>query len=554
MRQTSFLGVLCAGLACCCTLAWSARSVAADRPSEFAPVDLRQAIQAGEKLEHSRQWLNAIDHYESVVKQWPGSSELKYGLRRAKFQFAVERRYSDKSFDVSLLAKSRSQALDLFDDVLKQVKTGYVNDISSTSFVAHGTESFWLALNNEKFIRRHLPSEALKGGGAARSDRIKRMRDILRYQYWNKPIADRFAARETVDRICATAQTVLGLAPASVVMEYIFGGCNALDDYSGFLTPDRLNDLYDNIGGEFVGIGIEMKAEAGKGLYLIKVLSNSPAAAGGVRAGDYIVSINGIDCQQMTTDEAAGALRGPSGSHVRLEYQRGPDQTTRQTTLTRRPVQIKSIPVARIIDERYGIAYMQLTGFQKTSPDELDVALRQLRQQGMRALIWDVRGNPGGMLTAAVEILDRFLDEGVLVSTRGRTQDQNWTYSAHRLGTTNVPLVLLTDGDSASASEIVAGAVRDHRRGSVIGRTTFGKWSVQSIFSLSDATGLRLTTAKFYSPLGQTLGGVGLEPDLSVDLPKQHSVAYRTPAETDFSDDRDIQKGLDVLRQQLARQ
>ncbi|MGH7127087.1 MAG: S41 family peptidase, partial [Planctomycetaceae bacterium] len=168
--------------------------------------------------------------------------------------------------------------------------------------------------------------------------------------------------------------------------------------------------------------------------------------------------------------------------------------------------------------------------------------------------IFDLRGNPGGLLTAAVEVLDRFIDSGVLVSTRGRSADQNWTYSAHRSGTHQLPLVLLVDADSASASEIVAGAVRDYRRGTIVGRKTYGKWSVQSIFTIRGATGLKLTTARFYSPHNHTFGDVGIKPDVVVALPETHETLYRGAFDTpDPATDADLRAGMDVLRQAVTR-
>ncbi len=236
-----------------------------------------------------------------------------------------------------------------------------------------------------------------------------------------------------------------------------------------------------------------MEADLGKGMKLVQVLPDSPAYEQGLRAGDHIIAIEGKDCRFMTTDEAAGLLTGKANSQVRLELT-GPTGR-REARVTRREVQVKSIPVARIVDSQNGIGYIQMTGFQKSSAQELDDALNKLQREGMKALIWDVRGNPGGLLTAAVEVLDRFIEDGTLVETRGRTYDQNYTYSAHAPGTNNVPIILLIDGNSASASEIVAGAIRDHHRGKIVGRKSYGKWSVQSIYDLRTGGGVRLTTA-----------------------------------------------------------
>jgi carboxyl-terminal processing protease len=211
---------------------------------------------------------------------------------------------------------------------------------------------------------------------------------------------------------------------------------------------------------------------------------------------------------------------------------------------------VKSIPIARIIDRDSGVGYIQMNSFQKSTVQELDSALADLRQQGMRSLVWDLRGNPGGLLTTAVEVLDRFISDGVLVSTRGRTSDQNFSYSAHRPGTLNIPLVLLIDGDSASASEIVAGAIKDHRRGTIVGRKSYGKWSVQSIYPIHGNCGLRLTTAKFYSPHGHTLGKIGVRPDIEVAEPEKRQ-SHR--GSMDFENDVDVQRALEVLQRQTAR-
>ena len=536
---------------CLCAAAFSAAagllntSFSFARESVLRAADNRTAVRTGAQLERSRKWLDAIEHYEQALKDWPEDKELQYGLRRSKIHFGLERRYADASFDAQLLRLPEPEALSRFDEILREVQTKYVEPLSTTSFVAHGTESLYLALANDKFVKRHL--------SGADADAVARLRQILRDQYWNKPVADGAAARRTILEVCGLARSTVGLPGTPVIMEYVFGGCNALDDYSNYLTPDKLEDLYGNIEGEFVGLGIEMKAETGSGMHLVNVLPQSPAEEGGLRRGDYIVAIDGADCRNMSTDEAARLLRGTQGSAVRITYERGASAQRREGVFFRREVHIKSIPVARIVDREHGIGYIQMTGFQSSTARELDEALSQLRAQGMRSLIWDVRGNPGGLLPAAVEVLDRFIEDGMLVSTRGRSSDQNFQYRAHRSGTWKVPLVLLVDGDSASASEIVAGAIRDHRRGVIVGRQTFGKWSVQSIVQMRGSAGLRLTTAKFYSPKGVTLGKIGVKPDRVVELAESRETYYRGPEDIHPDRDPDLREGIDVLRDQFAQ-
>ncbi|NQV24381.1 MAG: S41 family peptidase [Rhodopirellula sp.] len=517
------------------------------------PLDLddsRSAMSIGEEMERSGQWLEAVRHYERALERWPEDEDLKYGRRRARVHFRVERRYSDYSFKNSLLGFSQDHALDLFDETASRIRNSFVDPLSQLSIVAHGTESLYIALANPKFVEANLPAANTDAEKQVRRERIQEFRRLLREQYWNRQVYNSQHARSVIVEVARHASQSLKIAPAAVVMEYVFGGCNALDDYSGFLTADRLSDLYSNIDGEFVGLGVEMKEEKELGMLLVNVLPESPASIGGLRKGDCITWIDGKDIRAASIDEAAALMRGQIGSRVKLKIHRQAENRDWEAVLIRRSVTVKSIPVAEIVNDDYKIGYIELAGFQKTTAAEMDDALATLGHSGMRALILDVRGNPGGLLTAAVAILDRFIEDGVLVSTKGRSGDQNWTYRAHRQGTLGIPLVLLTDGDSASASEIVAGAIRDHGRGTLVGRKTYGKWSVQSIFNVGRETGLRLTTAKFYSPNGLNHSKVGVAPDVLVEEPLEHNVAWRGNNGADERD-VDLERAIEILKGQL---
>jgi carboxyl-terminal processing protease len=191
--------------------------------------------------------------------------------------------------------------------------------------------------------------------------------------------------------------------------------------------------------------------------------------------------------------------------------------------MRRRHVDVPSIEQARIIDREHGVGYFKLTCFQKTTARDLDAALWRLHHEGMRSLVVDVRGNPGGLLDAAVDVVDRFVDRGVIVSTHGRSPQENRTYTAHEQGKWRMPLVVMIDQDSASAAEIFAGAIRDHGRGQIVGVRSFGKGSSQGIFPLDDTnSGVRLTTSKLYLPSNRPYSGVGIEPNIVVE---KHVVA-----------------------------
>lgn len=506
-------------------------------------VDVADALRDGEILENNRQWVEAINHYEATLKRFTDDEGLKYGLRRTRIHFAVDRRYSDRSFEEQLLTKGRAEALDLFEDILTRVQYEYVEPVKETRFVAHGTESLYMALKNDRFTRKNKLDD--------KTEAIDRVRQILIKDFWNRRIDSRLQARSVVTAVCDLCQRELGVSGTVVVMEYIFGGCNALDEYSNFLTPDRYNDLFGSIQGELVGIGIEMKGVKGRGMHLVNVLFSSPAERGGLQPDDYLVAIDGTDCRDLSTDDAARLLRGTSGSKVSLTYE-SPNGTQKTGDFVRQRVQIHSVTRKLMLDQASGIGYIRMEGFQNNTAEELDEALRGLERQGMKALIWDLRGNPGGLLETAAAVIDRFIDRGVLVSTKGRSPEQNQVFQAHGNNVRHYPLALIVDENSASASEIVAGAIRDHHRGKIVGRTTYGKWSVQSIIHLPGDTGLKLTTAKFYSPDDKNYSGKGLAPDVEVPEPKdlQYSF-YRGRTTEEISADPDVAEAIEILQNQL---
>ncbi|RPI89291.1 MAG: PDZ domain-containing protein, partial [Planctomycetaceae bacterium] len=336
------------------------------QPARILSADTRQAVNQGVELERSRKWLDAVVHYEKSVKQYPDCGELQSGMRRAKVHFSVDRRYCDGSFHRSLLTQSRAEAMTLFDDILNRTQSHYVEPISLTSFVAHGTESLYQALDESRFLEENVPADRRDQAASVRSELSRPG------EYWNRKINDRDDARRFIDQVCRLCHRELGLDAVPVVMEYVFGGCNALDDYSSLLTPGRYNDLMSNIRGEFVGLGVEIKGEPEQGLLLVNVLPGSPAAEGGLLPGEHIVSIDGRDVTNATTDEAASYLQGAAGSKVTLEVARGAGGQTRRITLVRRPVEIKSIPVAELIEQRSGVGYIQLSSFQDSTVPELD--------------------------------------------------------------------------------------------------------------------------------------------------------------------------------------
>ena len=208
--------------------------------------------------------------------------------------------------------------------------------------------------------------------------------------------------------------------------------CDALDDFTSYLTPDKLEDLYAMIDGNFVGLGVELKIDK-EGLRLVGVIRGGPAWDAGIKAGELIVAIDGRPIKGLSLDEAANRLQGTEGTAVQITLQRS-DGSTRSHQLVRRHVDVESVTSVKLVNPADGIGYLQLTGFQKTSAEEIDRALNTLAGQGMKVLVLDLRGNPGGLLNVAVEIAERFIDQGLVVSTRGRAQGQTQSLATRGLG------------------------------------------------------------------------------------------------------------------------
>lgn len=509
MRRVYLLGAA-ALLAVLAT--WSAPA-AAQLPTTITISDSRgeiaELLRRGHQLELERRWGDALSHYEEGLRRHPNETSLQQRFDYARLHYDLQRRYNDRSFSEAVLRLPLQRALDLYAQVLLKIDAHYVEAPKWKDLVDRGSENIDVALSEQAFVERNVAETARPAIGAFRRE--------LQSAMSAQAVGARGDARDAVALAAQMAQQRLGISPTAVVLEYLCGATSALDPYSAYLTPDQLNEVYAQIEGNFVGLGVELKVQEGR-LVIVRVISGSPAAEAGVRAGDQILSVDGRPTKSLSTDQAAALLQGAEGTTVTLSLAAA-GQPPRQLTIRRRRVDVPSVDQASIIDSDRGIGYFKLTCFQKTTARDLDTTLWKLHREGMKSLVIDVRGNPGGLLVSAVEVVDRFVDRGVIVSTRGRNAQEDFTYSAHEQGKWRMPLVVIIDQDSASAAEIFAGAIRDHHRGTIVGVRSFGKGSVQGIFPLEETNaGVRLTTAKFYSPSGYPYSRVGVDPDIVVRM------------------------------------
>ncbi len=509
-----------------------------------AEAELVSLLEQGRKLEGQRRWGDALALYEEALHNRPGERSLEQRVDTARIHYDLGRRYLDTSFRKATVTLTESQALDLYTQVLLKINTHYVNAPNWRDLFEHGTLTLETALGEAAFVENNLKNIP--------AERIETYRQDLRRGLATRPIRDRQDVREAADYAARLGLQELGMPAAATILEFTCGATGALDEYSTFLTGDQLNDLYSQIEGNFVGLGIELKAHD-HSLLIVNVITGSPAEKAGIKPGDHIQSVNNRSTIDLTTDQAAELLQGEENSIVELVAVTG-SESPRNLSVRRQHIDVPSVDRVKIADADNGVGYLKLSCFQKTTSKDLDTALWNLHNKGMRSLIIDLRGNPGGLLTAGVEVADKFIEQGTIVSTRGRNPQEDYTYGAHKAGTWGVPLVLLIDGDSASAAEIFAGAIRDQHRGTIVGVRSYGKGSVQGIFPLNVAgSGVRLTTAKFYSPNGKAYAHVGVEADVQVRQTAK-PIDNRLMLAQQVDDDPVLTAGLQAAKQTTARQ
>ena len=308
----------------------------------------------------------------------------------------------------------------------------------------------------------------------------------------------------------------------------INGLLQSLDPYSAYMSPEIFNEMQTETSGKFGGLGIEVIMESG----VVKVISpidDTPASKAGIKAGDYIVKINEIQVQGKSLSEAVDLMRGPVGTGIELTVRRIGEKKALKFNVIREIIQIQSVK-ADILEKNIG--YLRLTSFNENSDTQIEKQIKKFEKNNdIKGYILDLRNNPGGLLSQAITISDFFLDNGEIVSTKGRKTSENRRWFAKKGDLTNGKLlIVLINYGSASASEIVAGALKDHKRAILLGENSFGKGSVQSIIPLKNQGAIRLTIAKYYLPSGKSISEVGVSPDIEIT---EKTEEFRIKTDTD---------------------
>ncbi|HXY33670.1 MAG TPA: S41 family peptidase [Planctomycetaceae bacterium] len=414
-------------------------------------------------------------------------------------------RYQTPAIVHVLQTLSPEQSLALYAEISNLIDARHLHPSAYAVRVDHAARSLREAVRNPAF---------LEASGISRSATLDDINSELG-ELARARVSDGSEAYRSARHLMQVAERDSPTAATAIALEFVFGALDSLDRYSAFAPSTKQGDPLVELEGHVVGIGVEIEAVE-EGMRINRVLANSPAAESGLMTGDVIESIDGHEMSGALLEYAVSLIAGPEGSRLSLRVRRG--DRAAEFAIGRRRVEVHSISTATLLDQ--GVGYIKLERFAETTPRELEQALLDLNRRGMRSLILDLRGNPGGFLTMVVETASQFIPCGAIVSTRGRDSSDDTVEYAHGAGwASGLPLAVLVDRHSASASEIFAAAIQDSRRGLIVGETTYGKGSVQTHFPLQSVAGdLVLTTAHFLSPKGRPIDGEGVEPDVPVPL------------------------------------
>ena len=499
----------------------------------------QEILSRGAELETQKQWGEALSLYQQAVRKYPENRSLQTRRSVARIHYDVQRRYADSSFIKTISTTDGQKAAGVYREILLKVQSYYVDQPKWSEIASFGLTSLEVALMSPEFRDINLPNVS--------TETIHQTILQTREQLKSARVTNRNEAYDVAVQLSQDLNQSIGLPQQATIYEFVCGAISALDPYSAFMSSAQYGETMSQIEGNFVGLGVELRTHQDH-LEIVNVIRGGSASQGGIVNGDKITAVNNQQVSEFGGDRVADLMRGPEGSTVIVTLDRG--QGPQPLTLERRRVEIPSVDQVGIIDDEAGIGYIQLTNFQKTTARDFDAALWKLSRDGMRSLIVDVRGNPGGLLPASVDVADRFISSGVIVSTKGRNPMEDFTHRAKAANTWRVPLIVLVDENSASASEIFAAAIRDHKRGTIVGCRSYGKGSVQGIFPLHvSGGGVRLTTAKFYSPVGKAINQIGVGADVEL-----HDAAKPADGTLNLESDHGLRVSIRTARRELEQQ
>jgi carboxyl-terminal processing protease len=480
-------------------------------------------------LEKQGRWADAWQKYNEILREDRAYPEIRQRLQQCARRWQQLRRHAEKAYRDQVLRLKYSEILNVYEGLLRDLQDHYVDRTNLDQLYKRGVNEFRFALENRVLLRY------MGGRLEAREKEYLCRAFAAKLTGWEqKSILSRADAVKQVREIAMAAQRPLtsgglDLNANLVVMEFACGACAALDEYTFYLTPGQLRKLTDAVNKprSVVGVGIELYAKDSR-LLIARVLPRSPAEDEGLRPDDEITRIDKRSTENLTPDAAMDLLKGAAGTAVEIGVV-SIDGMERPVSLKRKRLVPRSVEFGWLVEKmemsmenqkQTEIGYIQILHFHKNTPQELDAALLNLRQGGMRGLILDLRGNPGGSFEAAVDCARRFLSSGVIVTTK--KHDAKPTKYIVKSGSLiapvpeDIPIAVLVDGDTASAAEVLAGALKDNKRATLVGRTTFGKLCSQQLL-VKELGGIRITVARFYSPNGLPYSRQGIAPHVPAE-------------------------------------
>jgi carboxyl-terminal processing protease len=498
-------------------------------------VNIDELLRQAAEREKQHDWLEACHIYEELLHRRRDDARLLQAYQNCFRRYHIVHRHQDKLYRAALECLTPAQALDMYGHVVDTIGRVYADRQKSgpAALFAQGLEELNLAFEEPIFTREYF-------AGVAR-EKLDAFRKKLS-EWQKRKIANRAEARDQVGAIARTVQQIGSetrpMLFTVIVLEFLNGACNALDKYTVFLTPRRYRDVEGVLRGQLVSIGVDLDI-LGDQLEIRRVYPRSPAYEAGLLPHDRIVRIDGQSTHELTVEKAAELLRGKPGTTVRLEVVRI-DPMNPEAMLVdikdvkRAPVNVPSVeyemlekPLEFDVDGGmkvyFPVGKIIISYFQESTLQEVKDALTALQDLGMKVLILDLRGNPGGLFKSAVEVAELFLPEGIIVVSQTnipfRDRKLSGTIRAEQPEALLMPMVVLIDGETASSAEVLAGALKDNNRAKLVGQTTFGKGSIQCIIPLDKRylermpAGIRITVAKLLSPNWQPYSGKGIEPN-----------------------------------------
>jgi len=473
---------------------------------------LKELRERAEYFERQADWDKACEIYEAILRSDRNLPDIRrryhHSLRRSWQNY----RHRDPSFRKEVLGLEYGQAMRLYNLIQQTLLHESLDKkrVSARSLFRKGLEELRWALGDPAFLQAHL--------SAAKPLEIQSFQELLAKTWNAMPIGSAREAQRQVREVALAAHTILGLNATTVILELACGACHALDEHTVYLTPTQFRELCSALKGETVGVGLTLMLHDDQ-LVIGEVISGSAAAElmPPLLPGDSVVSIDKKPAAQLPAEVAQEMLEGPAGSAVEIVVQSSV-MGMRTVTLRRRAIFTRSV--------RYQVGtvgYLQITCFHEATLQELDDALLTLTKAGAKALILDLRGNGGGIFDVAIDAARRFLPAGVIASLQTIDARQNTIYESKNPDACLLPLVVLVDGDTASAAEVLAGGLKDNKRARIVGQSTFGKGCTQSILKLPNTPGglptggIRVTVARFFSPSGQPYSGNGVLPHILID-------------------------------------